>query len=462
MNHTCYTIALLSLLACSACEKEEVVIPETDNAVNQWIEQTMRANYLWYSECPDQSALDFGLDPEAFFKSLLSDKDGKALPEGHHYFSRLEKASATKSIRDASDSYGFDFAISSLTEGGRTYNLALVLYVLEDSPAEEAGLRRGDWILGVNGSWGTIQDYDRLRSGGRVSLQLGAVVENGKGLAPTRVVTLEASRAVEDTPFLKDSVYTYGDRRIGYLMYNRFAAGPDEYDYSDTRYNLRLRQLFERFKSRGVNELVLDLRYNGGGLVNCAQLLASLLARESALGEPLCILAYNDKNSRKNETLPLLKTTEVLAGNLDLRRLFVLTGSTTASASELIINALRPYLEVRVIGKQTLGKTVGMTIYDESERYGWILSPVTFRIYNKNREADYEEGFPPDVAIDEFRWDLVPFGDLGDPLLGQALYEITGRSPRLRSATPGVDREIRYDPPSSPKDRFAWVPYRPE
>ena len=100
-------------------------------------------------------------------------------------------------------------------------------------PAEEAGLKRGDWILGVNGSWGTIQDYDILRNGGSVSLQLGEVQGNGKGIVPTRIVTLNASRTVEDTPFLKDSVYTYGNKRIGYLMYNHFASGPDEYDYSE-------------------------------------------------------------------------------------------------------------------------------------------------------------------------------------------------------------------------------------
>ena len=319
-------------------------------------------------------------------------------------------------------------------------------------------MKRGDWILGVNGSWGTIQDYDILRSGGSVSLQLGKEIGNTKGFVSTRRVTLNASRTVEDTPFLKDSVYTYGNKRIGYLMYNHFASGPDEYDYSDTSYNLYLQQLFEKFKSRNVNEFVLDLRYNGGGLVNCAQLLASLLVRENVLGEPLCIMEYNDKNSNKNETLPLLKTTEVMAGNLNLQRLFVLTGSTTASASELIINSLRSYLDVRVIGKQTFGKTVGMTIYNESKKYGWILSPVTFHIYNKDREADYEDGFHPDVAIDEFKSDLAEFGDLKDPLLGQAIYEITGQSPLLRSATPRGNREIQYNPPLSYKDNLLLIP----
>lgn len=458
MNYKYYTIVILSLLAFSACEKDDIDIPATDNEVNQWIEQTMRENYLWYSELPDKSSLDFRLDPESFFKGLLSDKDGKELSEGHHYFSQLEKATVTKSIYDANNSYGFDFATSNLKDGSGTYKIAIVLYVLKDSPAEEAGLKRGDWILGVNNSLGISPDYDVLRNGGSISLQLGEAQGDGNKLVPTRKVTLNASRAVADTPFLKDSIYTYGNKRIGYLMYNHFASGPDEYDYNDTSYNLYLQQLFEKFKSRDVNEFVLDLRYNGGGLVNCAQLLASLLVRESALGSPLCIMEYNDKNSNKNETLPLLKTTEVMAGNLNLQRLFVLTGSTTASASELIINSLRSYLDVRVIGKQTLGKTVGMTIYNESKKYGWILSPVTFHIYNKDREADYEGGFHPDVAIDEFKSDLAEFGDLNDPLLGQAIYEITGLSPFLRSATPRDNREIQYNPPLSYKDNLLSVP----
>lgn len=457
-KHHTIVIAILGLLAFSACEKEDIDTPATDQEVNQWIEQTMRKNYLWYSEIPDKGSLDFNLDPETFFQGLLSDKDGKPLTEGHLYFSTLEKVAETKSIHAANDSYGFDFATSILKDEGETYKIAIVLYVLKGSPAEEAGLKRGDWILGVNNALGISPGYDVLRSGGGISLQLGEAQEGSYQLIPTRKVTLGASRAVDNTPFLKDSVYAYGHKRIGYLMYNRFAAGPNEHDYNDSSYNLYLRQLFEKFKSQGVNEFVLDLRYNGGGLLHCAQLLASLLIRENALGEPFCRMEYNDKNTDKNETLPLLDKADVMGGNLNLRRLFVLTGSTTASASELIINSLRPYMDVRVIGKQTLGKTVGMTVYQEPKKLGWILSPVTFHIYNKDLEADYEDGLPPDVAIDEFKSRLVDLGDLDDPLLRQAVYEITGQSQLLRSATPANNLEIRYNPPLSYKDNLLWVP----
>ena len=114
MNYKYYTIVILGLLAFSACEKDDIDILATDNEVNQWIEQTMRENYLWYSEFPDKSSLDFSLDPESFFKGLLSYKDGKELSDGHHYFSQLEKATVTKSIYDANNSYGFDFATSNL------------------------------------------------------------------------------------------------------------------------------------------------------------------------------------------------------------------------------------------------------------------------------------------------------------------------------------------------------------
>ena len=161
---------LLALLA--ACEQDDIDTPITDNDVNQWIEQTMREHYLWYDEMPDRNVLDFNADPESFFYTLLSDKDGKEREEGHLYFSTLERTTSTKSIYNPNDSYGFDFAISTVRSGSEIYNIAVVLYVLKDSPAEEAGLKRGDWIFGVNGSLGTIHDYDVLRSGGSVSLQL--------------------------------------------------------------------------------------------------------------------------------------------------------------------------------------------------------------------------------------------------------------------------------------------------
>ena len=419
------------IMALLACEKEELHTPATDNEVNQWIERTLRDHYLWYDDMPAEGAVDRGSAPEEFFLSLLSDQDGKEQAEGHHYFSTLQRA-ATKSITDENDSYGFDFAIGTLQDNDGTHKIALVLYVLKDSPAERAGLRRGDWIVGVNGSYGTLQDYDQLRSGGSATFQLAESVEgSATSLRLGREIAIEPSTVVEDIPILKDSIYQVGTRRVGYLMYNHFELG------------------------------LLDLRYNGGGNVLCAQALASFLAPEAALGETFCLMEYNDKHTDKNNAMPLLRTTEILAGNLDLDRLFVLTGSTTASSSELVINTLIPYFgrqNVRLIGRQTFGKTVGATVYNESERYGWILSPITFRIYNRDHEADYADGFAPDVSINEFAYPLAPLGDPRDPLLGYALAEISGiASPALRATSPSSGPDIRYEPPRSLRDNVLVI-----
>ena len=382
---------------------------------------------------PAEGTVDRGSAPEEFFLSLLSDQDGKEQAEGHHYFSTLQRA-ATKSITDENDSYGFDFAIGTLQDNDGTHKIALVLYVLKDSPAERAGLRRGDWIVGVNGSYGTLQDYDQLRSGGSATFQLAESVEgSATSLRLGREIAIEPSTVVEDIPILKDSIYQVGTRRVGYLMYNHFELGPDENDLDDTRYQQQLEELFARFKQAGVNEFVLDLRYNGGGNVLCAQALASFLAPEAALGETFCLMEYNDKHTDKNNAMPLLRTTDTLI----------------------------PYLgrqNVRLIGRQTFGKTVGATVYNESERYGWILSPITFHIYNRDHEADYADGFAPDVSINEFAYPLAPLGDPRDPLLGYALAEISGiASPALRATSPSSWPVIRYVPPRSLRDNVLVI-----
>ena len=428
-----YVVFLWSLLwvGLSACDKEEVRITDT-NQVNNWIEETMRANYLWYDELPDKSQLNFSADPETFFNSLLSDKDGKEINGSLHHFSTIEKSATTKAILDEQNSYGFDFAVTKLqTKEQQTFNIALVIYVLPNSPAAEAGLRRGDWILGVNGELGSIsEDYNSLRSGEKATLYIADYDREKKSFVNARNLTIAASRAVEDTPFLKDSVYQVGGKTVGYLMYNHFASDPE--GYKGSAYNEQMAALFARFKQQGVNEFILDLRYNGGGLLTCAQLLASFLAPSSALGQVFCKEVYNDLNQSKNQSVKLLRTTEVLAGNLNLQRLYVLTGTSTASSSELVINGLRPLMgqeQVRLIGRSTLGKTVGMTIYDQSSKYGWIMQPITFYVFNGEGKADYADGFTPDVEVNEYEQTLGQFGTTDYPLFAQAMAEISGTAP---------------------------------
>lgn len=439
-----FSILFALLLACTDEGLDEMITPKPgEDNVTYWIEQVMRKDYLWYDELPDKSSLDFKEEPMAFFKGLLSLKDGKEIPGGHLYFSNLQKVPSSKAINNEDDSYGFDFAVGNIKDGTTTHKIALVTYVLHNSPAEEAGLKRGDWIVGVNGTWGSIKDYNQLRSGGNVTLQLGNRVTEGEiSLGEKRPIG--ASRAVENTPFLKDTVHHFGDRHIGYLAYNKFMLGPNKFDLSNRQYLHQMEKLFKKFKEQHVNEFVLDLRYNGGGYMDCAQLLASLLAPQEVLTKTFCYFKYNDKNRNQDTGIKFLNTSTVLANNLNLKRLYVLTGRSSASASELIINNLRPFMPVKTIGSITLGKTVGMSVYDGSEKYGWILSPVTFWVSNFNHEADYENGISPNIEKNEYNYDLVDFGEVNEPLFEEALRDITGQ-PALRATKANINLDMRHE-----------------
>ena len=131
--------------------------------------------------------------------------------------------------------------------------------------------------------------------------------------------------------------------------------------------------------------------------------------------------------------MALLKNSDLLNANLNLKRVYILTGNTTASASEAVINCLIPYLgrsNITLIGEKTIGKRVGSNTFGENEKYDWLLHPITLRIYNSSHNADYASGFSPDISLNEVVMgnELYPFGDIRDLLLGKAISLITGQT----------------------------------
>ena len=433
----CKAVSILSgMLACllfvSSCkDSDEPDVLKDD--VNTWIYKTMTDYYLWYDEIPAKNKLDFNQSPEDFFNSLLYlEEDGAVIYGQNYVFSRIEKKKGTAKSIDTSDSYGFDFALYSLQDASYLY--ARVIAVYPNSPASEAGLQRGDWILGVN-SLNNITTAKALYAGGKTTFLIGEYDMERERLVFSKELPIGSSRAVEDTPFLKDTVLHIGEKNIGYLMYNTFSSGPTD---NDNTYDDRLKQIFSSFKSRNVNEFVLDLRYNGGGLVSCAQLLTSLLVPASDLGKTFCLMEYNDKKKELNQSLLLKKNSEMSNANLNLKRVYVLVGEATASASEAVINCLKPYAEsVTLIGEKTVGKRVGSIIFGEREDYDYLLHPIVLRIYNGKHEADYANGFTPDIYADELysHEKLYPFGDARETLFGIALAQITGQTFRAASTS---------------------------
>ena len=225
---------LAILLLVPSCTTEDEVPDLSDEGTNGWIYKIMADYYLWNEDMPGKGNLNFSQSPDKFFDSLLSDQDGVKYGDGWLTFSRIEKKEEeTKSVSE-SDSYGFEFA--SYKNGNLYY--AWVLYVLPGSPAAEAGLERGDWIIAVGSETPNVTNLSAFYSGGETTFLLADAVRKGNEVTfyKRKTISVAASRAVEDTPFLKDSVYTVGGKKVGYLVYNSFSSGPDD---ESTKYSLR-------------------------------------------------------------------------------------------------------------------------------------------------------------------------------------------------------------------------------
>lgn len=215
-----------------------------------------------------------------------------------------------------------------------------------------------------------------------------------------------------------DSIYYIDDKRIGYVIYNSFEDSPE------------VRTIFNKLKSRQANELILDLRLNGGGLVSTCNLIASYIAPIEALGKPFQIQRHNDKicytklskdNPEGLDTVYLQNSYWYIERTLNLKRLFVLISDKTASASEALVYGLKPYMEVITIGQQSVGKNVGSyTVADNSYKYQ--IQPITFRYYNALMDSVPDSGIVPDIKVESIS--SISKGDTNEPLLKAALQYI--------------------------------------
>jgi hypothetical protein len=233
----------------------------------------------------------------------------------------------------------------------------------------------------------------------------------------------------EDPNYL-DSIYTIGSQKIGYVVYHFFAPGIEG---QSTRYDDEMDAIFAKFKAEGINNLILDFRYNGGGSQSSAVNLASLIAPGVTDSDILSKNKFNSFLSEfepfKNVVINFENKPENLGSILSGNRLYVITSSRTASASELIINGLKPYMDVFLVGGLTVGKNVGSFAIEDEEnpdnKYG--LLPIVFKSFNKNDQSDYDTGFQPNIQGNELSQPaLLPFGDTNEFLLKLTLEQITG------------------------------------
>lgn len=425
--------AIFTSILMGACGEDRWAGYAEQTKTDRWIYDTMQVHYYWQDAIISYDEANFFTEPFKFFKSLLSKEDGK---NGNPYstIDSLHTSNTTRSIAYTEYSYGFDFALYQL-EGSKY--AALILYVADNSPADEIGLKRGDWIIDMNGEAITRNNYSILFGSNQLDVTIGYYdAEQNAIVALEEKLTLPAARAIEDNPVYYKNTYEVAGKQVGYLVYNHFTAGPTE---NSNEYDNDLRAASNYFASKQVDEFILDLRYNNGGALGCAQLLCNILAPASALNQTMGYIEYNENYNPREHSFSFNQEMLKEGNNLNLKRLYVLTTNSTASSSEIIINCLRPYMEVIVVGDQTEGKNVGSLSY-KNEELQLIMRPIVCKVYNANHESNYSNGFKADVTIKESS-DLarfLPFGDTNELLLGTALELIEGgdieEAPETRSS----------------------------
>lgn len=437
--------------------------------IHEFIWKTLNDFYLWQEEVPslDDTYSPSGTkyreliepypEPEAFFESLKyeDDKFSDILSNYEDIENSIKGINANNGLKFILSRYGSEDAV-----------MGIVTYILEESDATSKDIKRGDMFTGVDGKSLNINNYSELLFGDNLSYTLNMADLNGNLLSPNgENITLTKTEKFQSNPIQISKIIEEGQTKVGYLMYNQFAQGFDD----------DLNEVFSNFKSEQINELILDLRYNGGGLVQSAVNLAGMITGQFS-GEIFGKYLWNKKvmsvlnsnpetyanNLRINFTSQLGEGETV--NSLNLNKVYIITTGRSASASELVINGLTPYIDVIQVGDNTYGKNVGgpAVLYDyidnnrtKNPDHTYGISCISFFIANSQDFYDYADGLAPqdDLKLKEDITNLGTLGESSDPLLALALKHITQESARFKINTPVFPLENILDDPQFIRER---------
>jgi carboxyl-terminal processing protease len=385
-----------------SCKKNHDVV--SSEVKNDTAATYARDIYLWYNNIPPTFDAHNFPDPNAVMEGIrtFSEEPGFTTPVDRWSFAILRSE-----WENLSSGIGGDFGMNVFF---LTNDNLRVSYVERESPAGKAGIKRSWHIKQINGN----TNVNASNAAGIIQAIYQSTTGTflfGRPNGSDTTITLKAS-SYKEHPLLFDSVYTTGSHKTGYFVFNSFLGDTNEIKNEFIR-------VFDKFNTRQVQDVVVDLRYNGGGYVSVQNLLANYLVPDAGNNEIMLKEEFNDKYAAYDVTERFTKK-----GNLNLNRLFFIVSQNTASASELLINSLMPYMEVQLIGpSHTHGKPVGfypIPVFD------WYIFPVSFRTVNKNGEGNYFNGLSLNYQIaDGLDKD---WGDAGEGCLRSVMNYISNGS----------------------------------
>ena len=436
-------IGVLICLLLLACSKNDDSFNVPSNLVVQdFMWKAMNYWYFWQADVPDLQ--DNAFSTESDYNTFLASEENPTdfynnqLKFSEDRFSGLsdDYKTYTQAQAGISKSNGLEFGLIRFSESEDIFGY--VRYIIPNSDAATKDISRGELFTGANGQTLNLSNYSELLFGDSDTYTLNMADIADNIITPNdKEVVLTKQEGLAENPVFLSKTFDINGQKIGYLVYNGFT---NEYDED---LNIAIGDL----KAAGAVHFILDMRYNPGGSVNSARLLSSMIYGSNT-GDLFLRQRWNAKiqSELSQSQLEDYFADKTSAGTplntLDLNTVYVIATGSSASASELVMNGLAPYVNVVHIGETTRGKNeFSIIMVDDVENnyiYNkslegrinpanqWAIQPLVGRNENADGFSDYTAGLMPNIELAEDLANLSAFGDPNEPLLARALQEITG------------------------------------